>query len=116
MGQDQELSKNKRVFESIEAKKVFQKGMKYLAIALPLLFLSPVIVTIGFKAINIPDTSGIWPSIATSAANSANTIPSRKRSMADVVKTEAQRKPSNRAISHDRTSGLMPKGMRIATP
>lgn len=52
MGQDQELSKNKRVFESIEAKKVFQKGLKYLALALPLLFLSPVIVTIGFKAIN----------------------------------------------------------------
>ncbi|MGB5264276.1 MAG: DUF6095 family protein [Lutimonas sp.] len=28
------------------------KGFKYLAIALPLLFLSPVIVTMGFKLIN----------------------------------------------------------------
>lgn len=52
MSQHQELSKNKKVFENIEAKKIFQKGLKYLAIALPLLFISPVIVTIGFKAIN----------------------------------------------------------------
>ena len=52
MNQDQELSKNKKVFENLEAKKLFQKGLKYLAIALPLLFLSPVVVTIGFKAIN----------------------------------------------------------------
>jgi len=40
------------VFENTPAKKTFKKGLKYLAIALPLLFLSPVIVTIGFKAIN----------------------------------------------------------------
>ena len=40
------------VFENEPAKKTFKSGLKYLAIALPLLFLSPVIVTIGFKAIN----------------------------------------------------------------
>ena len=52
MSPNQELSKNKKVFESDEAKKIFQKGLKYLALALPLLFVSPVVVTIGFKAIN----------------------------------------------------------------
>ena len=31
---------------------LLRKGVKYLAIALPLLFLSPVIITMGFKLIN----------------------------------------------------------------
>ena len=39
------------VFDNAPAKKTFKNGIKYLAIALPLLFLSDVIVTIGFKAI-----------------------------------------------------------------
>lgn len=43
---------NKKVFENKATKKIFQKGLKYLALALPLLFASPVIVTIGFKALN----------------------------------------------------------------
>jgi hypothetical protein len=41
-----------KVFEDTAAKTIFKKGLKYLAIALPLLFLSPIIVTIGFKALN----------------------------------------------------------------
>jgi len=39
------------VFKDLESKKLFQKGMKYLALSLPLLFFSPIIVTIGFKAL-----------------------------------------------------------------
>ena len=39
------------VFENEPAKKTFKTDLKYLAIALPFLFLSPVIVTFGFKAI-----------------------------------------------------------------
>jgi hypothetical protein len=57
--EDQQLMDNQKnstekqeVFENAPAKKTFKNGLKYLAIALPLLFLSPVIVTIGFKAIN----------------------------------------------------------------
>ncbi len=30
---------------------LMNKGMKYLAIALPLLFISPILITMGFKAI-----------------------------------------------------------------
>jgi len=41
-----------KVFEDTASKTIFKKGLKYLAIALPLLFLSPIIVTIGFKALN----------------------------------------------------------------
>lgn len=41
--------RKENVFKDPEAKKVFQKGMKYLALSLPLLFLSPIVVTIGFK-------------------------------------------------------------------
>lgn len=41
-----------KVFEDASTKKTFKNGLKYLAISLPFLFLSPVIVTIGFKALN----------------------------------------------------------------
>ncbi len=44
--------RKQKVFEDTAAKNIFKKGLKYLAIALPLLFLSPIIVTIGFKAVN----------------------------------------------------------------
>jgi hypothetical protein len=57
--EDQQLMDNQKnstekqeVFENAPAKKTFKNGLKYLGIALPLLFLSPIIVTIGFKAIN----------------------------------------------------------------
>lgn len=40
------------VFENEESKKVFRNALKYLALALPLLFASPIVVTIGFKIIN----------------------------------------------------------------
>ena len=52
MKNEQERMSNKKVFENKATKKIFQKGLKYLALALPLLFASPVIVTIGFKALN----------------------------------------------------------------
>jgi len=42
----------KNVFQNKESKSLFNKGIKYLAIALPLLFISPILITIGFKAIN----------------------------------------------------------------
>lgn len=49
----QEDSHNqKKIFDNQKDKKLFQTGLKYLAGALPLLFGSPIIVTIGFKAIN----------------------------------------------------------------
>lgn len=45
--------KNKNnIFDTSETKKLFQKGLKFLALALPLLFASPVLITIGFKALN----------------------------------------------------------------
>ncbi len=43
------MKRKERIFSNPEAKSVFQKGMKYLAISLPLLFASPILVTIGFK-------------------------------------------------------------------
>lgn len=52
MKNEQERMSNKKVFENKATKKIFQKGLKYLALALPLLFAAPVIVTIGFKALN----------------------------------------------------------------
>lgn len=42
------MSKSKK----LKSNPLLMKGFKYLAIALPLLFLSPVIVTMGFKLIN----------------------------------------------------------------
>lgn len=45
--------KNKsKIFDTSETKALFQKGLKFLALALPLLFASPVLITIGFKALN----------------------------------------------------------------
>jgi hypothetical protein len=44
-----------KAFETKESKFLFQKGLKYLGIALPLLFISPILITIGFKALNRSD-------------------------------------------------------------
>ncbi|MGB5320690.1 DUF6095 family protein [Lutimonas sp.] len=45
--------KNKsKIFDTSETKALFLKGLKFLALALPLLFASPVLITIGFKALN----------------------------------------------------------------
>ena len=52
MKKKEERKQREAVFENEETKKIFRNGMKYLAIALPLLFASPVVVTIGFKMIN----------------------------------------------------------------
>ena len=49
-------NKNRSAFENKEAKSLFNKGIKYLAIALPLLFISPILITIGFKALNKSNT------------------------------------------------------------
>lgn len=49
---NQETSKQKKVFKDDETKKLFQKGLKFLAVSLPLLFASPIVVTIGFKSLN----------------------------------------------------------------
>jgi len=38
-------------FENEKSKSLFKDGIKYLAISLPLLFISPVLITIGFKAL-----------------------------------------------------------------
>ena len=35
----------------------FKKGLKYLALSLPFLFISPIVLTIGFKILN---RDGIW--------------------------------------------------------
>jgi len=45
-------NEKQNTFDSKESKSVFQKGLKYLAISLPLLFISPILITIGFKALN----------------------------------------------------------------
>ncbi len=42
------MSKSKK----LKPNPLLMKGFKYLAIALPLLFLSPIVVTMGFKLIN----------------------------------------------------------------
>ncbi len=52
MKERREIKRGEQVFENENTKKIFRKGMKYLAIALPLLFASPIVVTIGFKTIN----------------------------------------------------------------
>ena len=51
MDQEKTSKKKQKVFEDQAAKAVFMKGVKYLAISLPLLFVSPLVVTIGFKAL-----------------------------------------------------------------
>lgn len=43
-------------FENKESKSLFNTGLKYLAISLPLLFISPILITIGFKALKKSDT------------------------------------------------------------
>lgn len=45
-------SNKQTTFKNEASKSLFQKGIMYLAIALPLLFISPITITIGFKAIN----------------------------------------------------------------
>lgn len=46
------MKKQQQVFDNKDSKKIFQKGLKYLLVSLPLLFASPIVVTIGFKALN----------------------------------------------------------------
>ncbi len=45
-------NEKQNILDSKGSKSIFQRGLKYLAIALPLLFISPIIITIGFKALN----------------------------------------------------------------
>lgn len=52
MKEQEKQNNQNQVFESKDTKKLFHKGLKYLAIALPLLFASPIVITIGFKALN----------------------------------------------------------------
>lgn len=47
-----EHKKKENTFATKESKATFQKGLKYLAIALPFLFISPIVIAIGFKALN----------------------------------------------------------------
>lgn len=55
MEENKKSVKQNKVFANNDAKNLFQKGIKYLALALPLLFGTPVLVTIGFKALNKGD-------------------------------------------------------------
>jgi hypothetical protein len=41
----------KDILKNSSSRSLFNKGIKYLAIALPLLFISPILITVGFKAI-----------------------------------------------------------------
>ena len=43
--------KKEDLLPGTSSKPLFNRGMKYLAIALPLLFISPILITMGFKAI-----------------------------------------------------------------
>ena len=52
MKNSDKVSNEQTTFKDETSKSLFQKGIKYLAIALPLLFISPITITIGFKAIN----------------------------------------------------------------
>jgi len=52
MSNQKKLVEKEVVFENTSSKNIFKQGIKYLGIALPLLFISPIMVTIGFKAIN----------------------------------------------------------------
>ena len=45
----------KENFEVEEPRTLLKTGVKYLAISLPLLFISPIVITIGFKAIKKND-------------------------------------------------------------
>ena len=55
MKEKRDSSKSNKIFDSSDAKNLFQKGLKYLALALPLLFGSPILITIGFKALKKDD-------------------------------------------------------------
>ena len=52
MKEQPDLKNQNRIFDTSETKKLFQKGLKFLALALPLLFASPILITIGFKVVN----------------------------------------------------------------
>ena len=52
------MKRKEKFFSDPEAKSMFMKGMKYLAISLPLLFASPIVVTIGFKMVR--RDQGYW--------------------------------------------------------
>ena len=52
------MKRKENIFSDPQAKSVFQKGMKYLAISLPLLFASPIVITVGFKMVQ--RDNGYW--------------------------------------------------------
>lgn len=52
MKDQEKKQRQSKVFENEDAKKLFQKGLKFLGLSLPLLFTCPIIITIGFKALN----------------------------------------------------------------
>lgn len=51
MEKQKQAKRKQKVFEDKASKAVFMKGAKFLLASLPLLFLSPIVVTIGFKAL-----------------------------------------------------------------
>jgi len=55
MKEKQDTDQQNKIFDNSDTKKLFQKGLKFLALALPLLFASPILITIGFKALNKGD-------------------------------------------------------------
>ena len=55
MKEQQDTDRQNKIFDNSDTKKLFQKGLKFLALALPLLFASPILITIGFKALNKGD-------------------------------------------------------------
>ncbi len=55
MKDQQDTDQQNKIFDNKDTKKLFQKGLKFLALALPLLFASPILITVGFKALNKGD-------------------------------------------------------------
>jgi len=55
MKEQQDTDRQNKIFDNSDTKKLFQKGLKFLALSLPLLFASPILITIGFKAVNKGD-------------------------------------------------------------
>ncbi len=47
--------KKNEINKKVDSGALLKTGFKYLAISLPLLFISPVLITIGFKAIKKSD-------------------------------------------------------------
>lgn len=43
-------------FDNEDSKILFKNGVKYLTISLPLLFISPILITIGFKVLKKNDS------------------------------------------------------------